>query len=349
MGGFRGIDRRKFLKAGAFLCGGILAGPGFGFAEAFRMAPREPSPGFRGKPYPPGFRVRSGDTVLVETGAHLTEGMVQGTRTEQWIRKYVEEMSRRPRTHVLASGAGPIFVEDAAPGDILQVEFLEILPAPSGFHIRPEPEDPASGPVAVASGMRARWYRTNLCPYKFGFLPDARIPLRPFAGAFGVQLPGTNRAAGIVPGDSQENLGCRELTAGTVLYVPVRVEGAAVAVGNPCFHEESGREDTAAWEGVSRGMALRMTIRKDLEGTLSIPLLSAPAHWVFLAVRSCLREAERAAAGGAARFLEGRYGLSPDESRGCLCTRAGRRIERRIDGAFIARVLIPKSITGIDL
>lgn len=336
---FRGIDRRGFLKAGAILCGGILADAVSGTIGVCRAAQRVPCPGFSGKPLRTDLWIRSGDTVLIDTGTCPADGMVQGTRTEEWIRRYIEEMARRPRTRILpAPGAGPIFVKDAGPGDILQMEILEIIPASFGFHFRPGLSDTESGPLAIASGVRAKWYRTNLCPYEFGFSPEVRIPVRPFAGSLG-----------IAPAGLSENLGCRELTAGTALYVPVREKGAGVTAGNPLLPEEPGTEDPGARDGISRAMALRLSIRKDLEGIIPGPLISSPAHWIFLAAHSRPGEAGRAASEDAARFLGDRHGTSPEESRRYICMRAERCIERRGDGTYIARVRISKQVSGNTL
>jgi acetamidase/formamidase len=105
-------------------------------------------------------------------------------------------------------------------------------------------------------------------------------------------------------------------------------------------------EDKTAWEGVSRGMALRFGIRKDWKGTISGPLLSTRDHWVSLAVRSDPQAAAREAAGNAARFLDDRYGMSSDESGMHIDSHSEQRIERRLDGTFLAGVLLPKSAIG---
>ncbi|MBP2673830.1 MAG: putative acetamidase/formamidase, partial [Deltaproteobacteria bacterium] len=182
-----GIDRRQFLKAGAVLGGGILGGGIFDLVDAMGSGRQDAACGCFDNSLPPVLRIRSGDTVVIETGAHRLDGMVLGAETEDWIGRYKDAMARRPDTRFYpdpAAGveeqgkhpghahlAGPIHVEGAEPGDILRIEILEIIPALYGFHIRP-------GPSTVKG--RVQWYRTNLERFEFGFRDEVRIPLRPF-------------------------------------------------------------------------------------------------------------------------------------------------------------------------
>ena len=243
------VDRRGFLKAGAAFLGAIVAAG----------RPRPAAGGRPGVPFSPALRIRSGDAVVIETGADAMDGMVLSSGTERWVRAFRERMAGDPRTRFYpgpAALAGPIDVEGAEPGDLLEIAILEVVPAPYGFNVRPEP----------ANG-RVEWFRTDRRAYDFGSLPGARIPLRPFPETLGVLLPGAGRERG----RPIRNLGCGELVAGTTLHVPVRVRGAGVVAGDSRVGSRGGGPGDGAPDGIVRLIALRVTVRKDLAGRVAWP------------------------------------------------------------------------------
>ncbi len=318
------VDRRGFLKAGAAFLGAILA--------AGRPLPA--AGGRSWAPFSPALRIRSGDAVVIETGADAMDGMVLSSGTERWVRAFRRRMAEDPRTRFYpgpAALAGPIDVEGAEPGDLLEITILEAVPAPFGFNVRPEP---ANGRVA--------WFRTDRKAYDFGSLPGARIPLRPFPETLGVLLPGAGGESGRPIG----NLGCGELVAGTSLYVPARVRGAGVMAGDSRLGSRGGVPDGGAPEGAIRMIALRVTVRRDLAENTGWPFISTPSHWIVPAVRGDLLGARETAAREAARFLSARCGMSGADARDFIRGRAVFRIALAGASAVGVHAMIPRSAFG---
>jgi len=71
----------------------------------------------------PVLRVNSGDTIALETMMHSHNQVVPGTTIEQ-IKENAHRFSR-PRPHTLT---GPIYIEEAQPGDMLKVTLNKIVP-----------------------------------------------------------------------------------------------------------------------------------------------------------------------------------------------------------------------------
>lgn len=375
----QGINRRHFLKAGAVLGGAVLGGAVLG-GDVFQVAsamelerkdatgemgmlgcnPETSTGGYFDNSLPPVLRIQSGDTVEIETGTHLMGGMVPGVQTEDWIRMYKEEMAKYPDTYFYPDPAtgvkktekrpnhthltGPIHVEGAEPGDILQIEILEIIPTAYGFNINPEPSFMNNGLLAgdfTKGGVR--WYRADLKKMEFGFLPGIKVPLRPFPGTLGVQLPEAGRYTNIPPGKNAGNLDCKELIAGTVLYVPIWVKGAGVVTGDSHLAQGDGEVNVSALEGAFRNITLRMTVRKDLKKKVDWPFISTPTHWITLGIHMDQYEATKMAVRKAIRFLNAHYGMSDDEAYAFCSMAVDLHVTQVVDYVQGIHAMIPKS------
>ena len=309
---------------------------------------------------PPVLRIKSGDTVAVETGTHLSGRMVPGIQAEEWIKMYKEEMAKYPGTYFYPDPTtgvekterhpnhtnltGPIYVEGAEPGDILQIEILEIIPKEYGFNINPEPAFVKQGLLADDfSEGRVKWYRVNLEKNDFDFLPGVKLPLRPFPGTIGVQLPEPGRYTNIPPGKHAGNLDCKELIAGTVLYVPVWVKGAGVVTGDSHLAQGDGEVNVSALEGAFKNITLRITARKDLYQKIDWPFISTPEHWITLGFNTNLHEACRMAVRKAIRFLKGHYGMPEDEAYAFCSMGVDLRVTQVANLANGIHAMIPKN------
>jgi len=167
---------------------------------------------------PPRLQIRSGDTVHIEcvdsSGAQVHPAMT--------LAQYLQ--IDRDRIHALT---GPIFVETAEPGDVLQVDILEIKHKGWAW-------------TSVVKGLGFLKQRFS-DPFFFiwklddltsSSLAPAIVPLQPFCGVMGV-APGEDgefrtRPPGIFGG----NMDVRELCAGATLYLPVLNRGALFSTGD---------------------------------------------------------------------------------------------------------------------
>ena len=138
----------------------------------------------------PVLHVRSGDTVTFETlitssPERLTAAGVKADQIEPELRTIYEQVKDKgPGGHILT---GPVYIEDAKPGDVLEVRILKIQPkipyAYNGF-------SPGRGFLPEDFPTA----RTKIIPFDLKrnvalFAPQIEIPMRPFFGSMGVAPP----------------------------------------------------------------------------------------------------------------------------------------------------------------
>ena len=131
--------------------------------------------------------------------------------------------------------SGPIFVEGAKPGDVLKVKLESFAPQPfDGRGFGWTANIPGFGLLAdqFTDPALTVWSfdPTSMAPALWG--KSARVPLKPFAGTIGVAPAEIGLHSIVPPRRVGGNLDIRDLAAGTVLYLPVEVDGALFSVGD---------------------------------------------------------------------------------------------------------------------
>jgi acetamidase/formamidase len=303
--------------------------------------------------------MKSGEVVEVETGTHLMGKMVPGADINDWMKWYKEVIEKTPETYIypdpttaakkLKRGAGhhhltgPIYVEDAEPGDILQIEILDIVPNTYGFNLYPETSFMKLGLLAEDFPKgEVRWYRIDLKKMKFDFLPGIEIPIRPFPGTIGVELPEPGMWSNVPPGKHGGNLDNKDLVAGTVLYLPVWVKGAGLKTGDSHLAQAHGEVDLNGLEGAFRTITMRLTVRKDLKALVEWPMASSPTHWITMGMHTDLLESCRMAVRKAIKFLNSYYGLSKGEAYAFCSMAVDLHVTQVVDYTLGIHAMIPK-------
>ena len=122
---------------------------------------------------------------------------------------------------------GPIYVEGAEPGDALKVTIGEFTPSGFGWTAN----IPGFGLLAdqfPRAGAEALDLRHDAARSRPLFTSSARVPLKPFAGTIGLAPAEPGLHSVVPPRRVGGNLDIRDLAAGTVLYLPVEVDGRAL-------------------------------------------------------------------------------------------------------------------------
>ncbi len=182
---------------------------------------------------PPVLRIDSGDiidvdTLLTNTPAGLAKAGVADDRIQASLKAIVNEVTgdrRGPGGHILT---GPVYVEGAEPGDVLEVKILSIeLPLNYGYN-------GCSGylPENCETGVPSKIIPLDRKKMTAEFLPGIVIPLKPFYGSLGIApAPDVGRLSSNPPGRHAGNLDNRELVAGSTLCIPVFARGALFEIG----------------------------------------------------------------------------------------------------------------------
>ena len=261
----------------------------------------------------PVLRIASGDiidvdTLLTNTPNGLTRAGVPAEKIQASLRAIVEGVTgerRGPGGHILT---GPVYVEGAEPGDVLEVKVLSIdLPIDYGYNgcsgFLPENCDRAQGTKIIQLDRKAMTAE---------FLPGIVIPLKPFFGSMGVApAPELGRVSSNPPSRHAGNLDNRELVAGSTLYIPVFVPGALFEVGDGHAAQGDGEVDQTAIETSLRGK-LQLTVRKDMK--LTWPRAETATDYIAMATDPDLTVATKLAIQEMVDFLASSKGLTKHQA-----------------------------------
>ena len=134
---------------------------------------------------PPKLTVNSGDTVSIETMMHSHDKMRPGVTMDDIVALRKANPGGGPH-----SMTGPIFVNGAEPGDVLEVRILRIEPKPFAVNFNlPGKDFPTIG--ALASEMPdgfLRFFNLDLKTRTTEFKPGIVLDLQPFPGTFAVGI-----------------------------------------------------------------------------------------------------------------------------------------------------------------
>ena len=287
----------------------------------------------------PVLRIRSGDTVSIET-MMLMGGQLRGDLSmEELLRLRAEYRGETRSGHSLT---GPIYVEDARPGDVLEVRVLRLTPYPRGVHyVLPGALGAGTLPEEFPEGhlMGFEW-DSEQQSVPFGHGVD--LPLRPFLGVMGVAPAGDGELNANAPGPHGGNMDLKELVDGTTLYLPVFVRGAIFSTGDAHALQGDGEVSGTALETSMREARLRFVVRHDMK--LDLPMAETPTHWITMAFDPDLDEAAKIALRGAVDWLAQTKGLSRLEAYSLCCLAVDMRITQLVDGNKGVHAMIPKNI-----
>jgi acetamidase/formamidase len=292
----------------------------------------------------PVLRIRSGDiidvdTLLTNTPAGLARAGVPDEKIQGSLKKIVAEVTgdrRGPGGHILT---GPVYVEGAEPGDVLQVKILSIdLALDYGYN-------GCSGflPDNCVPGAPARILQLDREHMSAEFSPGILIPLRPFFGSMGVApAPALGRLSSNPPGRHAGNLDNRELVAGSTLYIPVFARGALFEVGDGHAAQGDGEVDQTAIETSLRAR-LELTVRKDMK--LTWPRAETATDFISMGTDPDLSAATRIAIQEMVDFLVSEKKLSRQDAYALISVAGNVAVTQLVDKPnFGVHVKLPKSL-----
>ena len=247
----------------------------------------------------PVLRIKSGDVVQLETATgnprwFENAGVPRDQIPDELYEVYENYDSSGRGDHTLN---GPIFVEGAESGDLLEVRVLSVdvrLPiAGQGISSRLFPDE------LETNVSRVHWI--DLVNRTVEFAPGVVVPISPFWGVIGVAPPPEmGRVPSGAPNFFGGNLDNRDLGPGSVLYLPVHNRGALLSVGDGHAVQGYGEISGSAVETSLRG-EIQVFLHKDRP--LDWPRAETPTHYLTMGLDQDLDAAARLAAANMIDFL----------------------------------------------
>jgi len=293
----------------------------------------------------PVLTVKSGDIVEIETlltnnpkrleGAGVPPDQVEKALRD--VEEQVPQKDRGPGGHVLT---GPVYIEGAEMGDVLEVRIQAIkLAIPYAYN--------GFGPGRGYLPDDFPYSKIKIIPLdekrmvaKFG--PGIEIPLHPFFGSMGVAPPeAAGRFNSAPPWIMAGNLDNKDLVAGTTLYIPVHAKGALFEVGDGHAGQGDGEVDITALETSLVG-TFQFVVRKDMH--LKWPRAETPTHYMTMGLNDDLNACATLAVREMIDFLVTEKHLSRDDAYMLASTAADLHITELVDGNKGVHMMIPKAI-----
>ncbi|WP_420406317.1 acetamidase/formamidase family protein [Nisaea sp.] len=252
-------------------------------------------------------------------------------------REVIETMRPGLPGHILT---GPVHVAGALPGDVLQVEILDVKPRQDwGFNY----SAPLKGALPDDFDEITQTTIGIDIERNVGRLPwGLELPLAPFFGVMGVAPPPVwGRVSTIQPRANGGNLDNKELVAGTTLYLPVFVEGALFSAGDGHGCQGDGEVCVTAIETALQGR-FRLTVRKDM--SLPLPRAETPDHFITMAFNEDLDEAGREALRQMLDLITERTNRSRPEAYMLCSLAADLRVTQMVNGNKGIHVMLAKHL-----
>ena len=317
--------------------------PGVPASHVLRPTPSTVAWGHYDATETPALRIASGEAVEVHTLITSTPARLEGAgvppeQVEESLRDIVREVTDKgPGGHILT---GPIYVEGAEPGDVLEVRIRKIdLALPYAYNAFGKgrgflPEDFPYAKMRIIPLDRRRMVAR--------FAPGIEIPLRPFFGSMGVAPPAASgRIDSAPPSIHGGNLDDKELVAGSTLYLPVHVKGALFQMGDGHAGQGNGEVDITALETSLIG-TVQLVVRKDLH--LTWPRAETPTHFITMGLHEDLNEATKIAVREMIDFLMTTEGLTHDDAYMLSSVAADLSITELVDGNKGVHMMISRAI-----
>ena len=251
------------------------------------------------------------------------------------------------RCPMLAPGhilTGPVAVQGALPGDVLEVRIIDVqLRQDWGYNV--------IRPLAGTLPDEFDAYRHLNIPLDVqrgvARLPwGLDLPLHPFFGVMGVAPPAHwGRISTIQPRAHGGNIDNKELGPGTSLYLPVHVPGALFSCGNGHGAQGDGEVCTTAIETALRG-TFELVLHSGV--ALAYPRGETPTHWITMGMDPDLDQCLAMALRDMLALLGEKAGLSRQDAYTLCSLAVDFRITQSVNGHRGVHGMLRKSLLAVE-
>ncbi|MDX1932631.1 MAG: acetamidase/formamidase family protein [Capsulimonadales bacterium] len=314
--------------------------------STFELLPERPNlHGHFSRDLPPILTVDSGDTVVYRT---LDAMWSLEPRTseiwDEWPRTVEPRDPKKDAGHCLI---GPVAVRGALPGMTLEIRFEEIVPERTGWTFAGGWDSPENMALGTAhSGTVHLWELDR----DTGFATNRqgqKVRIRPFLGVIGnaPDLPGIHDTA--PPRFVGGNMDCRELVAGSRLFLPVAVAGAHFSLGDGHGVQGDGEVSGTSIEIGMERVVCTFILHPGLQ--LPLPRAETPAGLLTFGFHEDLNTATFSALNSMLDWMTERFRMSRSEALSLASLVVDLRITQIVNGVRGVHALLPNdAIPGLN-
>ena len=209
------------------------------------------------------------------------------------------------------------------------------------------PADLGTGTLPeMFSQGQVRYLNFELAHMRAEFVPGINVPLRPFQGTIGVAPPEGGVVSSVPPGQHGGNIDLRDLTEGTLLFLPVWQLGGKLFTGDSHAAQGDGEVNNQAIDTAMREVRLRVRLHKQVGWQW--PFAETAEHWIALGIDADLNEAFRIATRNVIAFLERRAGLAPLDGYSLASIAVSFRVTQFVNQTRGVHAMIPKALFSAE-
>ncbi len=286
---------------------------------------------------PPVLTVDAGDTVRFRTlDADWNLEPRQSTRYAEKPRQFGPRPPGHENGHALT---GPVAIRGAEPGMALGVHIESVRPGPWGFTAVGGWPHPINDRIGVAGEGTYLLWTLDAHAMRGTDQHGHSVPLRPFPGVIGMPPAEAGLHSTVPPRATGGNLDCKELVAGSTLYLPVAVPGGLLSVGDGHARQGDGEASVTAIECPLEEVAITFSLHPELH--LTLPRAHTPAGWITFGLHEDLNEAALLALGGMVDLLGELHGLDRHQALGLASVLVDLRITQMVNRVKGVHAVLP--------
>lgn len=294
--------------------------------------------------------IESGDLISYpNTWSHFLNQMQPGVPIDKIAQMRKDNPGKGPHSII-----GPVTVNKAEPGDVLEIRYKRVTPFNWGAVF--------NNPGSLGTGLLAQDFPQGQIKYldldlkkmNATFASNINVPLRPFPGTLGVAPPdgyfpplSPGVTSSVPPGPHGGNIDLSELGEGTTLFLPVWKAGALIYTGDAHAVQGDGEICLTALE--TRFQELRIQVILHKQKKFDWPIAETPTHWILLGLDKDLNVAMQMAARNAIKFLSTRAGMTEPDAYGLLSIACSFRVTQVVDIVRGVHAMIPKNLFSGEL
>lgn len=298
----------------------------------------ETTHGYFSRDLQPVLTLEPGDSVAVKTlnaGWHRDPDPVTGHWDhEERVDWYDPD---RDRGHALC---GPIAVRGAEPDMTLEVRIDEVVPGSWGWSLGGGSENELNRALGVAGGApSAMFWSLDSESGRARSREGYELAMRPFCGVMGMPPDEPGRHPTGPPRPCGGNIDCKELMAGTTLFLPIPVTGALFSIGDGHAVQGDGEVSGVAIECPLERVILTLSLLPDLR--LAMPRALTPNEWLSFGFSADLDEAAWQATRGMMDLIAGRHDLDQKQALNLASLVADLRVTQIVNGVKGVHARLP--------
>jgi acetamidase/formamidase len=238
----------------------------------------------------------------------------------------------------------PVAVRGAAPGDMLKVDIVSLTPDAWGWTTSP---GSAASKVAARLGLRATdpaFLLWEIDAEAGTAIANGKYtrPIAPFLGVTGTAPAAPGEHSTIPPrAEAGGNIDCKELVAGSTLYLPVNTDGGLLYLGDGHAAQGDGESCGTA---IECGMTTEVVVSVARERPLRTVHAETPAGLVTFGFSADLNEAMGDALDAMVTWMADQYGTSRAEALALASTCVDLRITQVVNLTWGVHALLPSGL-----